>query len=185
MGKRNYETHFDPETRVFTKKFNDENETTIRIDLNELPENAQRHVEGYGITQLENDCHAGEKSIPAMIEASRQKAEDLANGILRRRSSGLGFGVNLEQLTQALANVQFGGDQDQAKAALAQFVPNEEEDDEELVKQKKARLRAIRNTGKVKAEIDRLNGKAPEDLLSAPLDTGGGEDESEADEATA
>lgn len=184
MGKRNYETHYDPETRVFTKKFNDENETTITVNVGELPQNSQSYIEGYGITQIENDCHAGAKSIEEMIAASRQKADDLSQGVIRRRSAGLGIGVDLEKLTQALANTNFSGNVDQAREALAPFVPNEDEDDEELVKQKKARLRAIRNMGEIKVEIDRINGKSTSSLLDAPLATGDEGDEG-VDEAQA
>lgn len=167
---KNYDTSYDPESRVYTKTFKDdpENPTIVSVALGELPGISQAYIEEYGVKQIGNDCHAGAKSMKEMIEETKRRFEDLSNGIIRRRASGLGLGVDLDKLTQALANVMFGGDVEQAKAKLAPFVPGEE-DDEELSKKKKARLRAVRNLGEVRAEIDKIDGKSAASVLDAPL----------------
>lgn len=169
MSERDYTTSW--EDGVWTKTFNDdpENPTVFQIKFDDLPEISQNYAKGYGLTQCINDRHAGAKSIKEKIESTRQMVEDLENGVIRRRASGLGLGVDLEKLTEALANVNYNGDKEQAKAALANFIPDMENDDEDLVKEKKKRLRQIQNLGAVKVELDRMSGKSAEDLLSAPL----------------
>lgn len=168
MGKK-YDTEFDVSSYTLTKKFKDAEGTTVQISVKDLPENARDYVVEYGIRQIMNDCHASDKTIEEAIASTKQKAEDLQNGVIRRGGGGgLGLGVNLEQLTQALANVLFGGDLDQAKAKLEPFVPTED-DDEDTTKAKKARLRKIRGMGEIKMEIDRLAGKSTASLLDAPL----------------
>lgn len=161
MAERNYTTTY--ENDVLVKEFKDG--TKVEVGYNDLPEASQVHVRRYGLTQLLNDCHAGAKTLEEMIKASVQKAEDLAQGVIRRRAAGLGLGVDLEKLTQALANVKFKGDLDKAKASLEPFIPDDEADDEDTVKNKKARLRAIRNFGAIKMELDRLEGKSLDKML--------------------
>jgi hypothetical protein len=162
--ERKYKTAFDVSTEIFTKSFVDG--TELAVDISKLPEVSKLHIIGYGITQLMNDTHSGESDIGEIIKLSQQKAEDLANGVIRRRAGeGLGLGVNLEILTRAVAAVQFAGDEAKATEVLAKFIPSED-DDEETTKGKKARLRGIRNAGVIKAKIDELQGKNLGDLLT-------------------
>jgi hypothetical protein len=165
MSERNYKTDFNTETGIFTKTFKDD-KGVLTVDVNALPDISRQYIMGYGITQILNDCHSQEKVLDDIIRISQNKAEDLMAGIIRRRAGeGLGLGVNLEILTQAVANTQLDGDLEKAKEALAKFIPGED-DDEETAKKKKSRLRAIRNFGEVRAEIDKLSGKKFEDLLA-------------------
>lgn len=163
MAERNYKTHWDDENYRFVKEFKDG--AKLEVVVNDLPQAAQDYLLGYGITQVMNDCHAGAKDLDEIKRLSEQKANDLQEGVIRRRSAGLGIGVDIEKLTKALANVKFDGDAEKAKSALAEFVPDEEADDEDTVKAKKARLRAIRNFGAIKMELDRLEGKTIDNLL--------------------
>lgn len=169
MPERDYSTKW--EDGIWTKIFNDdpENPTQFQISFEDLPTVSQEYCKGYGITQAVNDRHAGAKTMKEKIEITRQMVQDLENGVIRRRATGLGLGVDLEKLTEALANVNFEGDQDKAKEALQQFIPDSEKDDEETVKEKKKRLRQIQNLGAIKVELDRMSGKSAEDLLTAPL----------------
>lgn len=155
--ERKYTTAWDAETEIFEKRFVDG--TKLEVDVSKLPEVSRQFVLGYGITQIMNDRHSGETEVAEIIKISQQTAEDLMNGVLRRRAAGTGIGVNLDLLCKALANAEAEIESpEQARELLSKFLP-EDDDDEDTIKQKKARIRAIKNYGPVKAEMDRLQGK--------------------------
>lgn len=165
MGKR-YDTKWDSQTRTLTKTFKDPDETSISVSFDDLPANSQEYLQEYGLRQVLNDCHAGAQTMDEVIRLSKEKAEALQSGNLQRQSRG-GIGVDLDKLTQALANVKYSGDIEKAQDALANFVPDLENDDEDTVKKKKQHLRAIRNFGAIRQELDRIEGKSLDDMLAA------------------
>lgn len=168
--QKSYETTWNAETRSLTRMFPDAegncNQNPVVIAFDELPENVREHIIKYGMTQYTSDKLAS-KDPSEYIAVSEKVAKDMLAGVLRSRE-GYGLGANLDALAEALAAVGAAGSTEEARTALARY-EIQDEDDEELIKQKKARVRAIKNNGEVKAYMDKKAGKSAVDLLSAEL----------------
>lgn len=160
--EKRYSTDFNDESLTLTKELTDGR--TVRVSFNDLPAVSQKHIIGYGLTQLLNDCHSGETELDEIFRLSELKAKDLLAGDLRRRS-GLGLGVDFDLLCEAVARASDKiADAEAAKQILSQFIPGED-DDEDTIKQKKAKIRQIANQGSVKVHLDELRGRTVEDVL--------------------
>ena len=155
--EKRYSTNFDNESMVLTKELTDGR--VVSVAFNDLPEVSKQYIIGYGLTQTINDCHSGEKDLDEIFRLSELKVKDLQNGDLRRRS-GLGLGVDFDLLCEAVARATPKlKDAAAAKEILSQFVPSED-DDEDTIKAKKAKIRQISSQGAVKMHLDELRGKS-------------------------
>jgi len=159
-----YSTSFNDETLTFTKEFIGGRSVVVSFD--DLPQKSQNHVIAYGLRQLHNDCHSGEKDIEEIFRLTSLKASDLMEGVIRQRA-GAGVGVDIGLLAQALAAVSEKIETvEQAEEILAAMLPDTEVDDDDTIKAKKAKIRQIANVGAVKAKLDELRGKTVDDVLA-------------------
>ena len=169
MAKRvaKYKNKYNPETGVLTKQFQDaEGNPTQAIDVsfNSLPDEAKEFVAVYGLKQILADCHSGITDTVKIFEIASRKAEDLKNGVIRRVAEG-GMIKGLELTIQAFAKVQ-GISEEESRKNLERFIVDED-DSEDVSKQKKAVMRKISGHPDVKAAKLKLQGKdapAVEDL---------------------